>query len=346
MKRMLSILAVILCVAGLLSACTGSQNELTCPIPAPRHGEAPVIRLELEGPAAARDAEISGLAWHDETLILLPQYPDWDNFEGYSRLFGLAKGDVINAVVSPGRGPLTPFPIQLITPDIRALVPGFQGFEAIACRDDSAWLSIEANEHGVMKGYLIKGDFSPDGKTLTLEPETLILIGQQDALPNMSWETIVVDGFRTGAAFEANGKNVNSTPHMRLFDLNCNDNGFMPFPTMEYRITDATLPDADGGFWVINDFWPGEKDLLLPADDALALCSSPNATHAFLPQVERLVFLRFTQDGITAPTRSINLQLETRPRNWEGIAKLDDMGFLLATDKSPETILAFVPAPR
>jgi hypothetical protein len=30
-------------------------------------------------------------------------------------------------------------------------------------------------------------------------------------------------------------------------------------------------------------------------------------------------------------------------RNWEGLVRLDDYGFLLATDKYPRTILAFVP---
>lgn len=32
-------------------------------------------------------------------------------------------------------------------------------------------------------------------------------------------------------------------------------------------------------------------------------------------------------------------------RNWEGLVVLDDRGFLMATDKYPFTILAFVPAP-
>jgi len=30
-------------------------------------------------------------------------------------------------------------------------------------------------------------------------------------------------------------------------------------------------------------------------------------------------------------------------RNWEGIVRLDNRGFLLATDKFPTTILGFVP---
>ena len=31
------------------------------------------------------------------------------------------------------------------------------------------------------------------------------------------------------------------------------------------------------------------------------------------------------------------------PRNWEGIARLNDNGFLLVTDKHPSMILAYVP---
>ncbi len=34
---------------------------------------------------------------------------------------------------------------------------------------------------------------------------------------------------------------------------------------------------------------------------------------------------------------------EATVRNWEGIARLDGRGFLIATDTYPATILAFVP---
>jgi hypothetical protein len=33
-------------------------------------------------------------------------------------------------------------------------------------------------------------------------------------------------------------------------------------------------------------------------------------------------------------------------RNWEGLVRLDDRGFLLVTDLFPGTILGFVPAPQ
>jgi hypothetical protein len=32
-------------------------------------------------------------------------------------------------------------------------------------------------------------------------------------------------------------------------------------------------------------------------------------------------------------------------RNWEAIARMDDLGFLIATDEHPQTILAFVAIP-
>ena len=36
---------------------------------------------------------------------------------------------------------------------------------------------------------------------------------------------------------------------------------------------------------------------------------------------------------------------EASPRNWEGVARLGERGFVAATDKYPETMLAFIPAP-
>jgi hypothetical protein len=60
------------------------------------------------------------------------------------------------------------------------------------------------------------------------------------------------------------------------------------------------------------------------------------------------VELQYATDGITlTKTPPIQLQLEFRsaPRNWEGLARLDGLGFLLVTDKFPETLFGFVPYP-
>jgi len=65
--------------------------------------------------------------------------------------------------------------------------------------------------------------------------------------------------------------------------------------------------------------------------------------------VERLIPLCYADGRLNLADRApIQLQLvdaETS-RNWEGIERLDDRGFLLVTDKFPGTELGFVAAPR
>jgi hypothetical protein len=86
---------------------------------------------------------------------------------------------------------------------------------------------------------------------------------------------------------------------------------------------------------------------LLPASDPLAESFGKGPTHSRLPMVERLVEMQYDASGVSltgaAPVQLQLAMLETR--NWEGLVLLDGRGFLLATDKYPSTILAFVPMP-
>jgi hypothetical protein len=86
---------------------------------------------------------------------------------------------------------------------------------------------------------------------------------------------------------------------------------------------------------------------LLPASDPLSDRFGKGTTHASFPVVERLVAMRYNPSGVTlVDAAPVQLELESWGfRNWEGLALLDDRGFLLATDKHPTTILAFVPLP-
>jgi len=47
----------------------------------------------------------------------------------------------------------------------------------------------------------------------------------------------------------------------------------------------------------------------------------------------------------TTPAVQLQLLDDEHCRNWEGIVRLGDVGLLLATDRYPETILAYVPLP-
>jgi hypothetical protein len=121
----------------------------------------------------------------------------------------------------------------------------------------------------------------------------------------------------------------------------------LPMSNLEYRITDA-YPVSDTQFWVINYFFPGDTKLK-PADDALTALYGQGATHAQYTTVERLVLMQVDSVGKIVPADQppVLLQLlnDDDSRNWEGLVVLDDLGFLLATDKYPETLFAFVPFP-
>jgi len=61
---------------------------------------------------------------------------------------------------------------------------------------------------------------------------------------------------------------------------------------------------------------------------------------------ERLVKLNFDGAAISlADTPPIQIKLDQLSHNWEGLELLDDRGFLLVTDKTPSTLLVFVPKP-
>ena len=65
-------LALLLCVA-LCGCRTGdSAPDIRVPAGPP---EATVQHLTLTGPLAARESEVSGMAWHRDRLVFLPQYP-------------------------------------------------------------------------------------------------------------------------------------------------------------------------------------------------------------------------------------------------------------------------------
>ena len=105
--------------------------------------------------------------------------------------------------------------------------------------------------------------------------------------------------------------------------------------------------DADGRFWAMNYFFPGD-DFLRPTSDPIADLWGESPTHAMRDDVERLIELEHDPAGITftdAPPVQLELPLGGDSRNWEGVARLEGRGVLLATDRFPRTMLAFVALP-
>lgn len=306
---------------------------------APSPNETAVVTLPLAGRAANKDAEFSGLAWYGDYLILLPQYPNRFG-AGDGALFAIAKTDLLAFIDGKRQEPITPRAIPFTSSGLR--VVGFEGYESIAFVGEQVFLTIESKP-GTMLGYLVKGKIARDLSGIEIDASSLVALAPQADVTNFSDETIVVAKDKLLTLYEANGAGPNPKPVARVFDFKPAATGTIPFPNIEYRITDATPTDAANKFWAINYFFPGDVKIL-PLFDPLAQKFGKGKTHAQYPQVERLVEFQYGDAGITlTDTPPLQLVLPNADaRNWEGIARLDNRGFLIATDAYPQTILGFV----
>ncbi|MCP4361699.1 MAG: hypothetical protein GY796_27115 [Chloroflexi bacterium] len=336
-----------LAACGVNTADQPSETDERTAVPSPEEQtnaafapETVVIPIPLDGHLADRNAELSGLAWYGDTLILLPQYPNFNRHD--SAVYALPKADIEAFLLGENEGPLTPTAVPFHAPDIENGIRGFEGYEAIAFNDDTVYLTIEASGGG-MRGYLVQGAMAPDLSGLTMDTTKVIIIEAQTNLGNMADEAVLIAGDNIVTIYEANGAEVNEAPVTHLFDANLEGAGTAAFPHIPFRITDVTGVDGDGRFWAINYNFPETRSLQTD-NDPLAAQYGEGLTHTQNEGVERLVEFQYSEDGITLVDQPpIQLQLlDEDLRNWEGIVRLDNQGFLLATDKFPTTILGFV----
>ena len=329
-------------VAALLPTLTPAPGATPPALDTGAPAEAPVRTIPLAGPAAQRNAEFSAMAWYGDTLIMLPQYPNF-TADGASAAYALPRADIIAWLDGAITGPLTPAPVAFDYSGVAEWLPGFEGFEALAFRGDSVFATTEVTANGQTAAYLVSGSVDADNATIRLDAATLTWIQPQTALPNFSDEAIIVtpDGGLI-SLYEINGAAWNPNPVAHRFNADLAPLDPVPSPSVEYRITDATSLDEQGRFWAINMYFPGEAFLVAPADP-IAAQYGEGPTHAAQEQVERL--LEFAWDGAQVTrtdTPPMQLALTLLARNWEGIVRLDDRGFLLITDQFPETVLGFV----
>ncbi len=287
--------------------------------------------LPLKGALLDPKAETSGATWHQGHLLLMPQYPDWSNEERLhpAAVFAIPEQDLVNAIRAAQAGepqPMTPREIELKGLEACVSLPGYEGFEAIATQGDTAFLSIEARHEQSMRSYLVKGrlrDFQSSNPSLELDCANYRQVDTPVNLRNMSFESLLISGDTLYLFYEANGRNVNPTPQGLLFDLDLNPTGSLPFPPLEYRISDVsnleTTEDTPPRqyFWGMNFFWPGERKLLNPADDPIAATWGRGTTHAASEVVERLLRFELTDAGVQLTQQPpIQISLGILPRNW------------------------------
>ncbi len=303
-----------------------------------------MIEIPLAGPVASRQAELSGLAWYGDTLIILPQFPDFNTDEGAGFIYALSKAEVTSFLNGQINQPLEPRQIPFVAPGLSESIVGFEGYEAIAFLGDVVYVTIESRAAGGMLGYLAKGAITPDLSALNLDTSAIVAVAPQADIKNMSEESLFVADQVVGTIYELNGRGVNAAPVVHLFDLDLTPIGSASFPNVEFRITDASELDQDGRFWAINYFFPGTGEIIETTEPRESETSG-DRTQLPWEGMGRLVEFQYAPSGITL-TGTAPIQLESLLsdiHNWEGLARLDDRGFLLISDEFPDSVLGFVP---
>ena len=336
----------ILFAALVLAACGIAPAE---GVPASRV-VTPVF-IPLAGAVNTPEAEVSGMDWFGDTLVILPQYPGRFGSQGRGAVFGLKESVILEALAHDPPAPVTPFAIPFLSQGVETSLPGFEGWEAVCFSGSTAFLAAEARVHGLMRSWLVSGSMETKGQELSLSllPGTLAEVPLPARIENFACEALVSRGPSVLALFEANGGRVNPRPRAVEYGRGGEKGslarkGFVPVPALEYRLTDATAPDADGCFWVSNYLYPPDAGKLAPGPDPWPV---PKAL-AGVATRERLIPLCLDNGGARpgdAPALWLGDADDQAPRNWEALASLPGKGFLLMTDKHPRTLLVLVPYP-
>jgi hypothetical protein len=318
-------------VLALITAWTLAQQSP----PAAEDQETQITLLPLTGPLADSEAELSGLAWHgDEHLVFLPQYRSVRECPSSAGcLYVLGRAQIESFLDGSTKGPLTPAIMTIEATDMPE-IEGFEGYEAIAFYNDDAYLLAESETADNTAAHLFRGHLDLARGQLILDVAQVPTLVPPRAFPNLSYESLIVAEHGVLALPEIHGAATDL--YALRFDLGLTSMTRVPFTAVDYRLTDVTAVNSDGEFWGLNVHWPGLATEAL--DDATS-----SATHA----VERILKLHWNTDGVeceVSPAVVIrSIPGTTQVRNWEGLVRFGDRGFLIVTDQYPTSLFAFVP---
>lgn len=325
------------CVAVVLISLLWIGSPQAADAPPRSETVSPVI-LDLTGPLTDPRAEVSGMAWHGDTLVVMPENPTLFAETDQLGFFVITRAQILAAIEGHAEGPIKPRPVMCVAPSMSRVVKGFDGLEAIGLLKKRCFMTLEAKDDTAMAGYLVRGDYDLVNEMVVMDLTRMAAIPLDCDIFNLTAETLVVDGDRIITISEANGRNVNPAPVGRVYGADLEYLGALPMPNIEYRVTDATSIDDQRRFWVINYFYPPDAAKLRPpvVPDGCVECLLELQIVRDADGNERIV-------RTDKPPLSLTLLPDSECRNWEAVARLDGRGFLLMTDKYPGTLLAFVP---
>ena len=313
--------------------------------------ETAVQTISLSFPLNEADIEISGLTWCGDTLIVLPQYPERFAESKESYFYTIQKNEILPFINSKTQDTKLRAKKLLVHENgIRDRMSFFEGFEAIACEGNVIWLSIEAqNLFGTHQGYIVPAELDLAGSTpnVSIRTDQIRYIKSQSGIHNKGEEAIVLYGDHLVSLHEVYDERAVALPKANLVNRESGEQSEIDMTHLPYRLTDATSVDDNDRFWVVNYQYSGDR-FARGARDSLTEIYGEGASHKMFYNTERLVEYQFSKGKIERTDQApIQLLMTSKEgRNWEGIVRLDDLGFLIATDKHPKTIFAFVPFSR
>jgi hypothetical protein len=306
--------------------------------------ESEVFEINVESPISEREIETSGLSWFKDKLVFLPQYPHLFGDQKDGNLYFAKKSDLMKIISEKSNEVLQVEPILFSAKNLDEYGKARgSGYEAITFNGNVVYVAIESIEDNGISSYLVKGEVFGELDSIVLDAATLTSVASNTNINNMGEEAITFWNNSLYGIHEANGLNIIEAPTAGLTDF-VSELSTLPFPHVEYRITDATKVDSEGRFWAINYFFPGDGAKLFPAKDPLVDLYGIGRTNQKSSSIERLLEFEITPTSIKlVDQQPIYLEISGLVgRNWEGIARLDDLGFLIISDYFPKSIFAFV----
>ncbi|MBN2829341.1 MAG: hypothetical protein JXR56_03350 [Candidatus Cloacimonetes bacterium] len=288
----------------------------------------------LPEPFSSKYAEYSAMCPLMDGILLVPQYPERFKTDTTEGSFLFLKNTVLkNYIEGDSTSSIACNTIEVKGLDELHKLEFYEGFEACASDDAKLYFAIEI---GGEKPYTIavKGDFNAVDNTINLDSSSITKLETPIILENATYESIALFKQRLYFFYEGNGKAINPDAYALSTDKDFRNAEKIPFPNLEFRVTDATSISDKGSFYVINYFWPGDAEKYKPQTDMVTLIEVP-ATG-----IERLIPLKIFNGRIEPDLKAKVINLEYNDRNWEGIVRFED-GFLLVTDKYPETELLY-----
>ena len=164
--------------------------------------------------------------WYNNNL-LLPE-----NLGGY--LFTVTKNEVQNQLASI-KEVIEPTKTIFNTPNYSKIIPGFDGFEALAFEGDNVYVTIEAGQNDMMTSYIVWGSINPSSYEITIPEKNIKKFDTPIQIDNMSYESIIYHKNDLLLMYEANGSNLRKNPYQLSVSLNDFSMNKIKGSNIEYR---------------------------------------------------------------------------------------------------------------